>query len=114
MGALPDRQFRPAASLTVPGACWTRATAARALAVPPAWSARRVVPRPTVHAALAGSTLAMPRGALSAEPTVRARRQLRDARRRQQDDQTSSQDDVTQHGASLAAIRSPSCSAGPL
>jgi hypothetical protein len=100
-------------SVTVPIARWTHAVATRALAVPPAWGARWVVSRPTVHTALARPTLAMPRCALPAEPTVRPWRQLCAARRRQQHDQSSSQNETLHHRSSRNAIRSPRCSAGP-
>src|SRR5262249_43477488 len=104
-GPRPDRHG-PAFSVTVSGAGWARAVATRTLVAPPARSARRVIPRRTMDTTLARSPLAMPGGALPAEPTVRAGRQRCDARRRQQEDQPSSPDEVIQHGPSLAS-RSP-------
>jgi hypothetical protein len=91
-------------SVTVPVARWTHAVATRALVVPPARGARRMVSRPAVHTALARSTLAVPRGALPAEPTVRPWRQLCGARRRQQHDQTPSQNETLQHRSSCTPL----------
>ena len=96
--------LRRTLSVTEPVARWTHAVATRALVVPPAWGARRVVSRPTVHTGLARSTLAMSRSALPAEPTVRPWRQLCAARRRQQHDQTCSQNETLKHRSSRTPV----------
>src|SRR5262249_38762474 len=83
-------------SVTAPVARWTHAVATLALVVPPARGPRRMVSRPTVHTALARSTLAMSRGAFPAEPTVSPGRQPSEARRGQQHDETCSQTEPLQ------------------